>query len=45
MSEETFEMLVKILDKDQLNKLYKDGLFTDRFIFILQTEMYKRCLI
>lgn len=45
MSRETFEMLVQILTNDQLEKLYKDGLFTDDFSFMLMTEIYKRCLI
>lgn len=45
MNRETFEMLVQILTDKQLEKLYKDGLFTDDFYFMLMTEMYKRCLI
>lgn len=45
MSEETFLMLVQILTDKQLEKLHKDGLFTDDFCFMLMTEMYKRCLI
>lgn len=45
MNTETFAMLVEILDNEQLSKLRKEGMFTDDFILILETEMFKRCLI
>lgn len=45
MSEDTFTMLVGMLDDEQLKRLWEDGLFKDKFIFILETEMFKRCLI